>query len=151
MRNRIVRAILLVLLVLPACTVWKEKPASRWSQATGGEQLERLFWQDLRAQKWLELESRMSSTWVFLTPSGPLDRAATLQHMKQVQLSEYSLGDFSIAPGGNDMIVTYTATVHGTLNGQPLPATPVRMMTVWQKSAKGWIAIAHADTPARSE
>jgi hypothetical protein len=40
--------------------------------------------------------------------------------------------------------VTYAITLRGKFAGQPLPAEPVRMMTIWQKQKSGWLAIAHS-------
>lgn len=148
MRTAIVIAVA-ISLAFSGCTMWKEKPVTKWSQATGGEHFERLFWKDLKAGDWNALEYHMSATYVFLTPNGPLDRAATLVHMKKLHLTGYSLSDFQIKPSGDDMIVTYSALAHGDFDGQPLPAKPIRMMTVWQRANKGWITIAHADVPAK--
>ncbi|MFB3916752.1 MAG: nuclear transport factor 2 family protein [Terriglobales bacterium] len=144
-----IAVVLAFCLAAAGCTLWKEKPVSEWSQATGGEHLERLFWKDLQAREWARLEDHMSATYVFQTPRGSLDRAGTLEHMKKLHLTDYSLGDFQIQPSGHDMIVTYTAVVRGTFDGQPLSATPIRMMTVWQRAKKGWMAIAHMDVASQ--
>jgi len=136
-----------LVLLLGGCTVYGGQKNQGW-HATGGEALERQFWADVKARNLTELEKHMALTWVFLTPSGPLDRAATLEHIRQLNISDYTLGDFKIVPNGPDMVVTYVAQVKGTnAKGEPLPATQMRMMTVWQKALKGWTAIAHADVP----
>ena len=89
------RLILLVLLcvALPGCTIWKERPPKTFSDVTGGENLERVFWQEVKAQHWNEVEKRLASNYIFVMPTGQLDRAATLNHLKQLQLQEYSLGE----------------------------------------------------------
>jgi len=80
--------------------------------------------------------------------SGTRDRAATMDYLKQLTISEYTLGDFSTSSHGADLVVTYTARVSGTSQGRPLPAEAIRMMTVWQQVTKGWIAIAHSESQA---
>ncbi len=134
----------LLMLMLAGCTAWKEKPVNSWSQATGGEHLERLLWQNVKARKWTELQQHMAATWVWLTPNGPLDRAASLARLQKLQLADYTLGEFQVRPEGPDMVVTYIATARGTLDGQPLPEQPQRMLTVWQQAKNGWVAVAHA-------
>ena len=136
-----------LLLALSGCTVAPGKPVHSWRQATGGEQLERLFWKDLQARNWTSLERHMAAEWVFLTPAGPLDRDATLEHMKKLEVKDYTLGEFVVRPSGTDVIVTYTIRLRGSFDGRPLAATPIRMMTIWQQGKQSWEAIAHADVP----
>ena len=130
--------------VFPGCTVWNERPAKSFSDATGGEGLERVFWREVKAQHWNEVERSLASNFVSVTPSGQLDRAATLEHLKQLRLQDYSLGEFKTELNSNMFVVTYTATMRGSGNAQPLPEHPVHMMTVWQQQKAGWVAIAHS-------
>jgi hypothetical protein len=71
-----------------------------------------------------------------------------VDYLKSLSLADYTLGDFNTTSNGADLVVTYTARVSGTSKGQPLPAEPIRMMTVWQQVTKNWVAIAHSETPA---
>jgi len=131
-----------------ACTMWKEKPANSWSSATGAEQFERLMWRDVKAQHWADVSAHLAPSFVFIDAGGPRDRAATMDYLKSVALFDYTLGDFNSTSHGPDLVVTYTAQVKGTRNGQPFPGGPIRMMTVWQQVTKSWVAIAHSETPA---
>lgn len=128
------------------CTMWKEKPANSWSSATGGEHFERLMWRDVKAQHWADVEAHLAPSFVFVHASGTRDRAATMDYLKSLALSDYTLGDFNSTTNGADLVVTYTAQVKGTSNGQPLSSEPIRMMTVWQQVTKSWVAIAHSET-----
>lgn len=147
MKNRL--AIFLILsasMLQPACTMWREHPASnKWADATGGEGLERSFWKEVKAKRWNELERHMASNYVAVSPEeGRLDKAATLVHLQQLQLDDYTLGDLQGEMNSDTFVVTYTVTMRGTFAGQPMPSVPVRMMTVWQKQSAGWMAIAHS-------
>ena len=144
MRARAI-AVLLAALLLTACG--SPRP-NTWSGATGAEQFERLFWQSVQKKDWNQLEHHLASTYVMVTGSGRLERAAALDHFKQLEVQDFSLGDVDVRPEGSDMIVTYSITLHGTASGQPLPAQPVQMMTVWQQVKHGWIAIAHTESGA---
>lgn len=133
-------------LALAGCTMWKEKPVTAWSSATGAEQFERLLWKDVQAKDWNSVEQHLASTFVSVTASGTRNRAATLEHWKQLSLDEYAMGEVQVAPSGDIAIVTYTVTLKGTYGGQPLPSGPYRIMTIWQKQKKGWAATAHTAT-----
>src|ERR1700757_585031 len=114
---------------LIGCTVWGERPATAFSQATGGEALERVFWKEIRAKHWDAVDRRIASNYVSINAEGQHDRTVTLQRFKDLQLEDYSLGDFQSELNGNTIVVAYTITLKGTRNGQPLPGTPQRMLT----------------------
>jgi len=143
MRNGLL-VVLLATLGLSGCTMWKEHPASAWTDATGGESLERVFWQEVKAGHWNQLEARLAGNFVAVTPQeGKLDRDAFLEHLKLARIDDYSLGDVQTELNTRTMVVTYTLTLRGTFQGQPLPSAPVRMMSVWQQQQTGWVEIAH--------
>ena len=154
MRARLALASLLVSMVfVSACTFYGEHPAHTFSEATGGEGLERIFWKNVQAANWVEVERSLASNYAGVTPSGTLDRSATLEQYRQWQLKDYALGDLNTEMNGTTFVVTYTITLNGTFsaavgNGaagsQPLPSAPQHMMTVWQQQKKGWVVIAHS-------
>jgi hypothetical protein len=135
------------LLLLSACTVWRERPVvNNWSQATGGESLERSFWKEVHDKHWDELSRHLGGNYISITPSGRFDRAQALERLQQIQLADYSLGDFQIELNGNTLVVTYTLSARGTSAGHPFPQEPVRIMAVWQQQKAGWMKIAHTVT-----
>ncbi len=136
-----------------ACTFYGDHPARAFSEATGGEGLERVFWKEVKAANWAEVERALASNYAGVTPGGTLDRSATLEQYRGWQLKDYTLGDLKTALNGTTIVVTYTITLNGTSNvsagngtagSQPLPTTPQHMMTVWQQQKAGWVAIAHS-------
>ncbi len=144
-------AALLVVLMLGGCTMWKEKQPATWQSATGAGQFERLFWQEIKARNWPEVEKRMSATVVIVLPSGTRDRAAQMEFLKGLEVTDYSIGEMEVRPNGNDMVVTYSIIVRGTLNGQPLQPGPWRMLSVWQQVGTSWVSIVQAGMPATTE
>ncbi len=140
--------LMFALTLAPACTFYGEHPARALSEATGGEGLERVFWKEVQAANWVEVERALASNYSGTTSAGTLDRSATLEQYRQWQLKDYALGDLKTEMNGNTIVVTYTVTLNGSLNGtggsQPLPSVPQHMMTVWQQQKTGWVAIAHS-------
>jgi hypothetical protein len=135
--------LLLVMLVASSCTLNGEHAPRTFAQATGGEALERIFWKEIAARNWVEVEGALASNYTGLGPSGTLDRAATLDQYRSWQLASYSLGDLKTEMNGNTFVVAYNITLNGNAGSQPLPSTPQHMMTVWQQQKAGWVIIAH--------
>jgi hypothetical protein len=149
MRPRLLTLLLVSMMLVSACTFYGEHPARTLSEATGGEGLERVFWKNVQAANWVEVERALASNYAGVTPSGTLDRSATIEQYRGWQLKDYALGDLKTEMNGTTFVVTYTITLNGvTSNGtagsQPLPSTPQHMMTVWQQQKKGWVVIAHS-------
>src|SRR5215467_4606946 len=144
------RAIFLFLLalvaLLPACTVYGGHSMSdHWANATGGESLERSFWEDVKTTNWDQLEGHMAVNYVAVTPQGSFDRPKALDQLRHLEVKEYSLANVQTELHGNAFVVTYDLTLEGKGDDQPLSPAPVRMMTVWQQQKRGWVAIARSE------
>ncbi len=145
MRPRLAAAPLLLSLMLGlACTIAKERPPRAFADATGGEALERIFWKEIQAGNWTEIERVLASNYMGMTPAGALDRATTLEQYRQWKLADFAIGDLKTEMNGPTFVVTYTLTLNGTVGGQPLPSAPQHMMTVWHQLKSGWMVIAHS-------
>jgi hypothetical protein len=140
--------LLFAMMFAPGCTFYGEHPARTMSEATGGEGMERIFWENVQAANWVEVERALASNYAGVTSGGTLDRAAALAQYRAWQLRDFSLGDLNTELNGTTIVVTYSITLTGTTNGtggsQPLPSAPQHMMTVWQQQKAGWVVIAHS-------
>jgi hypothetical protein len=144
MRPRLAAAPLLLSLMLGmACTIAKERPARSFSEATGAEALERIFWKQIQTGNWVELDRVIASNFVGAAPGTLLDRDAVLDQYRKWKLTDFAIGDLKTELNGPTFIVTYTITLNGTAAGQPLPS-PQHMMTVWHQHKSGWMVIAHS-------
>ena len=139
---------LIVIVLFPACTVWNERPAKTWNDATGGESLERVLWQNIKAKKWNDIEPRLAPNFVLVTPSGSYDRLAALEHWKGLNVQDYTLGEFDIQLNGDTYVVSYIANLRGERSGRQLREDPIRVMTVWQQQGREWLMLAHSASPA---
>ena len=133
----------LVLLSLTGCSMWTPKPDS-WSSATGAEQFERLWWQAVKSKDWDQVERKLAATYVAQSSKATEDRDQALARLKQLEISEFSLGEVEIHPAGDAAVITYNLDLRGTLAGQPVTLTQSHMMTVWQQQKRGWSAVAHS-------
>ena len=136
--------LLLALLICTSCTVWKEQPAKAFTEATGGEELERLLWQEVKAGHWTDVENHIASNYMAITRHGMQDRNGAIAYFKRLKIDDYTLGDFQTQLNGNTFVIVYTIQMRGTLNGQPLSSNARRVLTVWQEQKSGWMMIAHS-------
>jgi uncharacterized protein DUF4440 len=134
----------LILMSVSACTFYGDRPARAFSDATGGEGLERVFWNQVKAGNWTEVDRVLASNYVGNTSAGTVDRDTALTQYHQWQLKDYSLGDLKTEMNGTTIVVTYSISLVGTSGSQALPSTPLRMMTVWQQQKSGWVILAHS-------
>jgi ketosteroid isomerase-like protein len=144
----VVPAFALVFFTLAGCAAWPPPKNSSWSNATGIEQFERLWWNSVKEKDWNEVERHLASTYVVVSPGGTFDRDSALAQIKQDEIDEFSMGNISIQPNGDATVITYTMTMRGRHNGQPFQLNGDHMMTVWQQQKRGWVQVAHAHSPA---
>ncbi|MBZ5568303.1 MAG: nuclear transport factor 2 family protein [Acidobacteriia bacterium] len=139
MSNRLALIVLLLASTL-ACNMWS-KPASGWTGATGGEQIEKLFWQDVQAKNWAEVDRHVADTFAGTGPGGTTDRAAFLRDLQKAPLTDFSLSECNSHLNGADMVVT--CTLQAQWAGQPSTAST---LSVWQQLKKGWVMVAHSES-----
>jgi hypothetical protein len=127
--------------------MWKKPATTGWTSATGLEEYERLMWKSVQSGDWLQVNAHISPEFLGATPEGVRNRASMVEHLQQMKLTDFSLGEFESHPAGGDMVVSYVITLQGTVGGQPLPAGPMRVVTVWQTVKRGWVEIAQTIMP----
>ena len=115
--------LLCALLLLPGCTMWREHPgSSKWTDATGGEGLERSFWRQVKDKRWNELEHHLAGNYIAVSPEqGRLDKAAALAHLQQLQLDDYTLGDVQTELNSDTFVVSYTIAMREHLAASSCP------------------------------
>src|SRR3954462_14388687 len=91
--RRALTILILLCLVVPAVGCWEEKQPATWKSATGPEALEKLFWDEVKAKNWAEIERHVGPTFVAVNSRGALDRAALMERVKQLDIDDYSLGN----------------------------------------------------------
>ena len=137
--------VLASLLPLVACTEGKPPQSQAWPAATGAEAYERLWWKALQERDFKTAEWHLAPIYTLTTSSGIRDRDEALRYFQSLDLASVNIAELNVKPEGPDMVVSYVATVQTRASSQP---QRYYMATVWQQVKKGWIAIAHSETPA---
>ena|SRR5689334_8827476 len=129
---------LIAFVVMAGCAGEPKHPT--WNNATGAEHHERLLWQAVRDKDWANVERRLSATFIGVNAEGQmLDRAGWLAYWKGAQAGDFSLGDVSVQPEGEDMKVTYILHLQGIAKQSAVPASGVRVVSVWQQVKTRWM------------
>ncbi len=127
------------------CSMWN-KPVSGWKGATGGEQIEQLFWKDVQAKNWQEVDRHLAGTFTATGPGGLLDRSGFMNSLQQSGISDVSLSDCKVQSNGADLVVACTVHARST----QASATAFSSLSVWQQLKKGWVMVAHSQSPLAS-
>jgi len=134
-------------LPLLACTEGKPPQSQGWSAATGAEAYERLWWKALQERDFKTAEWHLAPVYTLTTTSGIRDRDEAVHYFQGLDLASVSIAELNVQPEGPDMVVSYVATLQTRTSADP---KRYYMSTVWQQVKKGWVAIAHNETPARA-
>src|SRR3954466_9687882 len=97
-------SIAVLLFITTSCSMWKNPPKG-WSGATGGEQLERLFWEDIKSKNWAELDKHLEPMFVSTSADARHNRAASLERWKQYDLQSVNVSDVQVQTAGADFVV----------------------------------------------
>jgi uncharacterized protein DUF4440 len=123
-----------------------------WSNATGAEQHERLMWQAMRNKDWTNFERSLAPAFVGVDFSGKsFNRAGWVERWKEAAITDYSLGDMEVQPGGPDLVVTYLITLPGRNPGNPNAVQRLRVVSVWQQVKSRLTLISSSMTPFQGD
>lgn len=134
-------------ILLSGCAGEPKHPT--WNNSTGAEQHERLMWKAIQDKDWVNVERRLSPTFVGVNAEGRMfDRAGWLELWKNAQVTEFSLGELQVQPEGPDMKVTYILSLPASEKG-PAPAGQ-RVVSIWQQLKTRWLLSATSITPIQN-
>lgn len=133
-------AVLLLAVFLTSCTMWKSQPKG-WSGATGGEKIEQYFWDDVKNKDFRKVQQLLSSTLVASGPTGAMDRDAFLKQLQGFDATSVTLSDCAAHLNGGDVVIACSLQRDGSGGGR------FNTLSVWQQYSKGWLLVAHSETP----
>jgi len=113
-----------------------------------GRKLVQQLWVNFKTNNWEEIEKQMGSGFQSVHQDGTRGKDAQLELLKGLDLSDYTISDYTVTAEGPVIIVTYKITVEETLAGTRLPERTVMRLSAWVKSEDGWKWIIHANLTA---
>ena len=112
--------------------------------------LDRQIWETVKAKNWDAFAAHLADEAVTVNDGGVYDKAQTVEGLKKMDLTEYTLSDMKVVKLDADAaVLTYTVKTKATYDGKPLPDTPSRDTTVFVKRGGKWLAAAHLETYAQ--
>lgn len=134
---------------LAGCTGGEPKHPT-WNNSTGAEQHERLMWKAIQGKDWVNVERRLSPTFVGVNAEGRMfDRAGWLELWKNAQVTDVALGELQVQPEGPDMKVTYI--LHMASSEKAPAASGQRVVSVWQQLKTRWLLSTISITPIQNK
>jgi hypothetical protein len=108
---------------------------------------EKELWQTLSKQNLDTFGATLTENQLYVSNDGVHDKPSTIKSVTGFVPTDVSFADWKFLSVDKDLaVVTYTATVKGTMNGQPLPEGSARASTVWVNQGGKWLAAFHQDT-----
>ena len=130
---------------ITGCTVYPDKKPPTTASTTSAEQLERIYWDAVKAGEWPKAQALQGPSVLFTNRNGEhLSGQQWLDWLKQNPPAEYLIGAVQVTPQGPDVLVSYFASV--TSKGS---TTPVELAVVsgWQKVGMNLVMVVHSETP----
>jgi Domain of unknown function (DUF4440) len=128
-------------------------PAAKPAAMTAADSLiarENGLYDALAKNDYAAFNKGLGGDFVYVDGSGAVrwELAKSAENLKGCTTGKWTMKDTKVTPAGSDlMVLTYSGSGEQTCNGQKSPS-PVNALSVWQRRAGGWVAIAHSETPA---
>jgi len=107
-------------------------------------------WEAVKQKDYDSFAKLMADDYLEVEDDGVHDKAASVQSVKDFDLSDYTLSDWKLTPiDPNTVLITYTANVTGKFKGEPVPSGPYRESSAYVNRNGQWLAIFYQET--RSE
>lgn len=110
-----------------------------------GEQLVRDLWKTWKDKDWEAVDNWLVDGFQSVHQDGARSREEEFELLKNLDLGEYTLDNFTTTQNENVVIVTYSVSVEETIEGKVLPTAPAMRLSVFLETDKGWQWIAHAN------
>ena len=109
---------------------------------------EKEIWDKIKTKNPEAFSAMLADDFIYITEDGVYDRAGTTDGIKKLAPTDISFADWKVVPVDKDAaVITYTVTMKGTNDGQPIPDGPMRASSVWVNRGGTWTGVFHQDTP----
>ena len=129
----------LFILGIVGCSQTNETPS------VDGEKLVRQLWSDFKMNNKEIFENWIVDGFQSVHQDGSRNKAEQITLLMNLNLGDYTLSNFKTTQNENIVIVTYTVSVHETIDGKVLPTAPAQRLSIFQKIDNDWKWIAHAN------
>jgi hypothetical protein len=148
--------------LLSGCTVYGSQKTPTLGMTTSAEQVDRIFWQDVAAGKWTEVNTLLAPNTVWRVGGRVIPRPEIVPWLRGLKIHAVQVSDVTLVPAVNDMNIVSTIQVQAehAVAAQPNNAScagrpqTLSALAVWQqpqptgtaakdKSYRGYLLTVH--------
>lgn len=135
----------LILLLSLSVVTAQEKPCPVTEQ---GMKLVQMVWKDMHDNNLDAIKKYIAPGFLSVHTDGARDMEFELNLIKNLNMGEYKLTDFTVKQEGPVIQVVYFVSVEETIEGKKLSSTPAARQSGFLKTDDGWKWIMHANLKA---
>lgn len=111
-----------------------------------GEKLTQLFWEQQKNVDLVGFEKTIGPSFQQAISTGVQNRSQWIELISKAKIGTYKLSDIKVTQSDNVYTISYkVSTGTETIAGKKMSTEPHYRLDVWQKNAKGWQVISHAN------
>lgn len=104
----------------------------------------------LKRKDWDAFAAFLADDQIYVTADGVHDKAKSLEIVKKLDITEFSLTDTKVLNVDKDLVViTYTSNAKGSYDGKPIPST-MRESSAWVNRGGTWKLALHQDSEVQT-
>lgn len=113
------------------CTVYSQQKTPTLAMTTSAEQVDRIFWADVAAAKWTEVNTLLAPNTVWRVSGRVIPRAEIVPWLQGLKIHAVQVSDVTLTPAVNDMSIVATVQVQAehAVAAQPNCATQTAPQT----------------------
>ena len=138
----VVSLILLLNMLAPGLVLAQQNSAAQ----VEGEKLTQLFWEQQKNVDLAGFEKTIAPSFQQAISTGAQNRSQWIELIKKAKIASFKLSDIKVSQSENAYTISYkVSTGSETIGGKKMSTEPHYRLDVWQKNAKGWQVISHAN------
>jgi len=113
---------------------------------TEGEKLTQVFWEQQKNVDLAGFEKTIAPSFQQALTTGIQNRSQWIELISKAKISSFKLSDIKVTQSENTYTISYkVSTGSETIDGKKMSTQAHYRLDVWQKNAKGWQVISHAN------
>ena len=107
---------------------------------------EKAIWDAIKNKDYDGFAAMLAEDQVEVMPEGVMDKASSIEGVKQFEPSEANFSDWKyLAIDKDAFVISYTVAVKGKFAGKEFPLQTARSSSAWVKRAGKWLALYHQE------
>ncbi len=138
----VIGLVLLLNMVTPGLVFAQQNSAAQIE----GEKLTQLFWEQQKNVDLAGFEKTIAPSFQQAISTGVQNRSQWIDLITKAKIGSFKLSDIKVSQSENAYTISYkVSTGSETIGGKKMSTEPHYRLDVWQKNAKGWQVISHAN------